>query len=250
MKINVKYDKSDWKDFELYLHKKICKSIRSWYDGVVFNLILWALISVVFYLVIDSELNFDWNTAVLVSLLFVYLYVMMILQAKKLRKAYQPSDKGTFVGEHEFILSDDGMSVSGKDYNSFYRWSSVKQLEQTETAIYVFIDSVKAFIFPISQLENIVRIKLKEAGAITSSVSGEGIENENGLSSLIELPECTEIFGDDTVFEISAIFTDSIGPNLRNEVAHGLLDDYTASSFSSIYAWWMVLRMILNSLHG
>jgi hypothetical protein len=96
------------------------------------------------------------------------------------------------------------------------------------------------------QVEHIIRIKLKEAGALTSNIDREGIENENGLSTLMDLPEAIAVFGEDLCFEIKSIFTNSFGPNLRNEVAHGLLND--SPSISAVYAWWMVLRLVIHSL--
>lgn len=98
------------------------------------------------------------------------------------------------------------------------------------------------------QLEHIVRIQLKSAGAHTSTIDPKGIENENGLSTLMELPEATEVFGEDLVFEIKSVFADALGFNLRNETAHGLLTDNAASSISAIYAWWMVLRLVIRSI--
>lgn len=100
------------------------------------------------------------------------------------------------------------------------------------------------------QVEHIVRIKLKEAGAHTSNIDRDGIENENGLSTLLDLPEATEVFGTDLCFELKSIFTDSLGSNLRNEVAHGFLDDSSSFSIPTIYAWWMVLRLVVHSLIG
>lgn len=100
------------------------------------------------------------------------------------------------------------------------------------------------------QFEHIVRIKLKGAGAHTSNIDRDGIENENGLSTLMELPEAIQVFGEDLCFEVKSIFTDSLGSNLRNEVAHGLLNDSSSSSISTIYAWWMVLRLVVHSLVG
>lgn len=100
------------------------------------------------------------------------------------------------------------------------------------------------------QFEHIVRVQLKQAGAHTSNIDGEGIENENGLSTLMDLPEAIEIFGEDLVFEIKSVFTDTLGFNLRNEVAHGLLSDTTSSSTSSIYAWWMILRLVIRSIRN
>lgn len=99
------------------------------------------------------------------------------------------------------------------------------------------------------QFENIVRVKLKEAGAITSTVDKSGIETENGLSTIMKLPEAERIFGKNLSFEINAVFNNPLGFNARNLVAHGLLNDESASySVASIYAWWMTLRMVIDSI--
>lgn len=61
------------------------------------------------------------------------------------------------------------------------------------------------------------------------------------------LPEAEKVFGKDLSFEIKAMFCGALGPNLRNEVAHGLLDDDSFQSIHSIYAWWMGLRLVFNT---
>ncbi|MCB1886944.1 MAG: DUF4209 domain-containing protein [Rhodocyclaceae bacterium] len=98
------------------------------------------------------------------------------------------------------------------------------------------------------QIEHIVRSQLKGAGAHTTNIDREGIENENGLSTLMEMEEALNLFGEDASFEMKSVFTDALGFNLRNEVAHGLLDDNASSSIHSIYAWWMLLRIVIRSL--
>lgn len=100
------------------------------------------------------------------------------------------------------------------------------------------------------QVEHIVRSELKATGVHTSNIDKEGIENENGLSTLMELPEALQLFGEDLTFEIKSVFTDALGFNLRNEVAHGLLDDHSSSSIHSIYAWWMVLKLVIRSIYA
>ena len=80
-----------------------------------------------------------------------------------------------------------------------------------------------------------VRISLKIAGVSTSHLDQDGIETENGLSALIDLPETTAIFREDHTYEIKALFCDHIGPNLRNNIAHGLLNDQEAHSVNAIY---------------
>ena len=97
------------------------------------------------------------------------------------------------------------------------------------------------------QIEHMVRFHLKNAGVKTTNLDIDGIENENGLSTLMGLPETETVFGKDFSFEIKALFCDSLGPNLRNELAHGLLDDDSFQSIHAIYAWWMVLRLVFST---
>lgn len=96
------------------------------------------------------------------------------------------------------------------------------------------------------QFEHFVRFQLKLRGVKTTNLDSNGIENENGLSSLLENAEVTEIFGANTVFEIKALFTDPLGPNLRNEIAHGLIDFSDGQILYAIYAWWFYLKIIMK----
>lgn len=99
------------------------------------------------------------------------------------------------------------------------------------------------------QVEKIVREQLKLVGAQTTTLDDKsGIENEKGLSSLLDMPEALSLFGQDQHFELKALFTHPIGPNLRNEVAHGLLTDSSGYSEAPIYAWWVLMRMTINSI--
>lgn len=98
------------------------------------------------------------------------------------------------------------------------------------------------------QVENMIRQLLKRNGLVTTHTDQNGIENEMGLSSLVSIDGAREILGDDLWFELQAVFTDSLSANLRNEVGHGLLDDDTSNSLYSVYAWWMVLRLVVRNI--
>lgn len=107
-------------------------------------------------------------------------------------------------------------------------------------------DYVTALHLLSPQIENLVRYHLKNAGAKTSTLDSCGIENENGLSTLVGLPEMKAVFGDDLTFEIKALFCDPLGANLRNELAHGLVDHNACNSLQGVYAWWLILKLIFN----
>ena len=96
------------------------------------------------------------------------------------------------------------------------------------------------------QIEHMVRFHLQYAGVNTTHMDQEGIVNENGLSSLIDIPETKSIFGENLTYELKALFCDQLGPNLRNNVAHGLLDDLHSNSVDSVYAWWLALKLALS----
>lgn len=108
-------------------------------------------------------------------------------------------------------------------------------------------DFVTALHLLVPQIEHMVRWHLKASGIKTTNIDKDGIENENGLSTLVELPEVAQIFGDDLAFELKALFCDAIGANLRNELAHGLLGEEECNSIYSIYAWWLGLRIVFNT---
>ena len=99
----------------------------------------------------------------------------------------------------------------------------------------------------VPQIEHLVRYHLKAKGVKTTNLDVNGIENENGLSTLIDLPEVKEMFGDNLAFELKALFCDPFGPNLRNEVAHGLLGYRECISAYTVYAWWLCLKMAFNT---
>jgi len=99
------------------------------------------------------------------------------------------------------------------------------------------------------QVENMIRQRLKKNGVITTHIDNkDGIEQEVGLSTLVATDGAKDILGEDLWFELQAVFTSSLSANLRNEVGHGLLDDDTSNTAYSIYAWWMVLRLVVKSI--
>ena len=105
-------------------------------------------------------------------------------------------------------------------------------------------DFVVALHLLVPQLEHLVRIHLQNFGTKTNREDDAGLQMELGLASLANLPAMITVFGEDLGFEIQALFCDGFGSNLRNEVAHGLLEDGGMRSAPSVYAWWLIFRMI------
>lgn len=107
-------------------------------------------------------------------------------------------------------------------------------------------DFASALHLLVPQVENMVRQHMLDAGLPTTSIK-DGVESESGLSALMAKAGVEELFSPDLAFELRALFCGPIGPNLRNSVAHGLLDDGGTYGAPSIYAWWLCLRLIFLS---
>lgn len=105
----------------------------------------------------------------------------------------------------------------------------------------------------VPAIEALVRLHLANAGERTSVIGADGTENEIGLSSLMENDRVVDIFGEDVAFELRALLCGPIGPNLRNEVAHGLIGDLLFSAGASVYLWWLTLKLVFmpywNAFH-
>ena len=100
----------------------------------------------------------------------------------------------------------------------------------------------------IPQIENSVRYLLSKRGAITSGIDNKnnGIQQENNLNTTLfpsKYPQITSIFDEDTLFELQGLLIEKSGSNLRNRMAHGLINDNEFFSPIFSYLWWVTLRL-------
>ncbi len=104
----------------------------------------------------------------------------------------------------------------------------------------------------VPQVENLVRAHMLDAGLNTTTIRN-GVEEEIGLSNLMDREEVETIFGRDLAFEIRLLFCGPTGPNVRNDVAHGLISDSTAGGSKALYTWWFGMCLVYvafwNALH-
>lgn len=54
-------------------------------------------------------------------------------------------------------------------------------------------------------------------------------------------------FGDGLTLAVHAVMCDWAGPNLRNDVAHGLANEEACESAHALYAWWLILQLVTET---
>lgn len=108
-------------------------------------------------------------------------------------------------------------------------------------------DFMVAIYLLAPQVEHLVRFHLEAAGVITTGLSQSGVETKNSLGTLIKLRETKEVLGEGLTFEIDALFCNPLGSNLRNHIAHGMLDDQEHFTYDAVYAWWLGFKLAFDS---
>ena len=76
-----------------------------------------------------------------------------------------------------------------------------------------------------------------------STLPSSGEQNEKDLVKLLDLKEAVELLGENEVVELKSLLVEKAGANLRNRLAHGLLDDGEGTG-QMIYLWWKVLQYV------
>ena len=106
-------------------------------------------------------------------------------------------------------------------------------------------DYINASHILIPQIENSIRYLLQQNDELTSGYSSKGIQDERPLTvSLVDYPILkTDLLGEDLHHELSSILIDRYGSNLRNRLAHGLIDSSGFITYDTIYLWWLTLKI-------
>ncbi|MBO1050135.1 MAG: DUF4209 domain-containing protein [Dolichospermum sp. DEX182a] len=104
----------------------------------------------------------------------------------------------------------------------------------------------------IPQIENSVRYLLSNRGAITSGIDNKnnGIQKEDNLNTTLfpsKYPQITSIFDEDTLFDLQGLLIEKSGSNLRNRMAHGLINDNDFFSPIFSYLWWVTLPLCFGA---
>lgn len=99
----------------------------------------------------------------------------------------------------------------------------------------------------VPQFENALRWHLGQLGVatVTLPTAGSGVENEFDLGDVLKHPRLQERFDASSVFDWRSLLTERAGANLRNELAHGLIEP-GSRTLEFVYLWWTVLRCVIT----
>jgi hypothetical protein len=99
----------------------------------------------------------------------------------------------------------------------------------------------------VPQFEHALRWHLGQRGVVTMTFPQSGVQNALDLNALLALPAITTLVDEDALFDLKNLLTEKAGANLRNELAHGLIEP-GAQAENLVYLWWVTLRFVLLPL--
>lgn len=97
-------------------------------------------------------------------------------------------------------------------------------------------------------IEDTIRKILYDFGDYTAIIERDAKSTEVSINTLLSKDSAKMVFEEDFLFEMKMLLTNHNGSNLRNTVAHGMLDDDTSQGIDVVYFWWRILRWVILSV--
>ena len=111
-------------------------------------------------------------------------------------------------------------------------------------------DLVTAMHLLVPQLEHALRVLLRDAGVITSSIDQDGIQSDWPLGRLLSAPEIRTVLPETLIFELRSLLVYKGSSNIRNMLCHGLMAPDEFATANVFYLWWLLLKIALHGTPG
>ena len=94
------------------------------------------------------------------------------------------------------------------------------------------------------QMENLLRELVKICGDAPTYLKEDGTEDIKPLSQLFDSQKLKEVYDEDLLFTWKTLLDERGGPNLRNEIAHGVLSPKRGSSGAALCFLSLLIRFL------
>jgi hypothetical protein len=95
----------------------------------------------------------------------------------------------------------------------------------------------------IPQIENSLRYLMNMRGIVTTKLDRFGVQRHIDLSDLVIDERLEKVLSKNVLLELRTLLTDNRGPNLRHQLAHGMLEDDAFASAEVVDVWRLVLAL-------
>ena len=133
----------------------------------------------------------------------------------------------------EFLIKDNPIIPEGR-----------QRIFQSAIGMFLRGDFYEAIHILAPQTENLFRNIAKEIGGLTVTLDNDGSSMEKVLGSIFNLPEMLDCYDNDILFIFKGLLNEQAGANIRNKVAHGIIDEATCSSGECLYFGAAIIKLL------
>ncbi|MGL5950453.1 MAG: DUF4209 domain-containing protein [Cetobacterium sp.] len=135
------------------------------------------------------------------------------------------------------------------DYDSFFIETSDKKLLKLAVDLYKSNDYVASLSIIAPRIESILRSVIKLKGGSPICLKKTYFSNKT-FSEIIGSQEIKDMFSDDMLILLKAIFTSNFGLNIRNKISHGLIEENQFTQDSCLVVLVIILFISSCNFQG
>jgi hypothetical protein len=109
-------------------------------------------------------------------------------------------------------------------------------------------DLITAIHVLVPQIEGAIRYHLKGRGVNTVRQNRDGYDEERDLNQLLALPKTKTLLGESLHFTLTALLTSRFGYNLRNNLAHALVEPRDCYTTISLFFFGIVVMICVRTM--
>lgn len=133
----------------------------------------------------------------------------------------------------EFLVKDNAIIPKGRE-----------RIFQSAIGMFLRGEFYEAMHILAPQVENLFRNLAREVGGLTVTLENDGSSMEKVLSSIFNLPELLDCYDNDILFTFKGLLNERAGANIRNKIAHGIIEESTCSSGACLYFGVAVIKLL------
>jgi len=138
MHISVELTRQEYVDFNKF----------HFFKGFLKSKIILLFLGVLFAIqIFNSRDHFDPFTFIAPSLIFILIFYLTLFRRFNAIKKI-PREDGSILQRNDYEFTDERIYYKSENSEGNYSWDRIKELKQSKTAFYFYIDTNMAFIIP------------------------------------------------------------------------------------------------------
>jgi hypothetical protein len=143
MSIQSDITNEDWTAYSHFIRRQVKqgaynKKMGFWLPCIGFGIVLGLIISI-------GKISIDPVSIMIGS--FGMAFLIFIIARSQLQ-SIKPALDGIFLGPNSVSISDEGIRTFSANYDSLYRWKTVRNAQVTDKHIFIIVDTIAAIMVP------------------------------------------------------------------------------------------------------